>query len=69
MKFGLFSNSRRPQHASYASGWEADLAEIAAADRLGIEECWISEHEVPPGGMRDFCACGVFFASHSIVRA
>jgi alkanesulfonate monooxygenase SsuD/methylene tetrahydromethanopterin reductase-like flavin-dependent oxidoreductase (luciferase family) len=47
MKFGLFSNSRRPQHPSYASGWEADLAEIAAADRLGIEECWISEHEVP----------------------
>ena len=47
MKFGLFSNSRRPEHPTYASGWEADIAEIVAADRLGIEECWISEHEVP----------------------
>jgi alkanesulfonate monooxygenase SsuD/methylene tetrahydromethanopterin reductase-like flavin-dependent oxidoreductase (luciferase family) len=47
MKFGLFSNSRRPDHPSYAAGWEADLVEIVAADRLGIEECWISEHEVP----------------------
>jgi alkanesulfonate monooxygenase SsuD/methylene tetrahydromethanopterin reductase-like flavin-dependent oxidoreductase (luciferase family) len=47
LKFGLFSNSRRPEHPTYASGWEADLAEIASADALGIEECWISEHEVP----------------------
>jgi alkanesulfonate monooxygenase SsuD/methylene tetrahydromethanopterin reductase-like flavin-dependent oxidoreductase (luciferase family) len=47
VKFGLFSNSRRPDHPSYGAGWEADIAEIVAADRLGIEECWISEHEVP----------------------
>jgi alkanesulfonate monooxygenase SsuD/methylene tetrahydromethanopterin reductase-like flavin-dependent oxidoreductase (luciferase family) len=47
VKFGLFSNSRRPDHPSYASGWDSDIAEIVAADTLGIEECWISEHEVP----------------------
>ncbi len=35
MKFGLFSNSRRPDHATFADGWEADLDEIVAADTLG----------------------------------
>ena len=47
MKFGLFSNSRRPDHATYADGWDADIDEIVAADALGIDEAWVSEHEVP----------------------
>ncbi len=47
MKFGIFSNSRRPDHATFADGWEADLDEIVAADALGFDVAWISEHEAP----------------------
>ncbi len=46
MEFGLFSNGRRPQRA-VADAWERDIAEIEVADRLGLSEAWISEHQSP----------------------
>jgi limonene 1,2-monooxygenase len=46
MKFGIFSNSRRPGKAQHEI-WDADLHEIAVADELGFEEAWISEHDSP----------------------
>ena len=46
MKFGLFSNSRRPGKAQHQI-WDDDLHEIAVADGLGFDEAWISEHDSP----------------------
>jgi alkanesulfonate monooxygenase SsuD/methylene tetrahydromethanopterin reductase-like flavin-dependent oxidoreductase (luciferase family) len=46
MEFGLFSNSRRPQRA-LGDTWDHDIAEIEVADRLGLSEAWISEHQSP----------------------
>ncbi len=43
MKFGIFSNGLR-RNASAADSYDADLAEIVAADRLGFDEAWVSEH-------------------------
>jgi alkanesulfonate monooxygenase SsuD/methylene tetrahydromethanopterin reductase-like flavin-dependent oxidoreductase (luciferase family) len=46
MKFGLFSNNRRPAR-NLGNAWEEDIFEIVTADRLGFEEAWISEHQTP----------------------
>jgi alkanesulfonate monooxygenase SsuD/methylene tetrahydromethanopterin reductase-like flavin-dependent oxidoreductase (luciferase family) len=46
MEFGLFSNSRRPSRV-IADAWAHDIAEIAVADKLGLTEAWISEHQTP----------------------
>lgn len=46
MKFGIFVNTNRPDR-SPAQTVEEDLWEIVAADRLGFEEAWISEHHWP----------------------
>jgi alkanesulfonate monooxygenase SsuD/methylene tetrahydromethanopterin reductase-like flavin-dependent oxidoreductase (luciferase family) len=46
MEFGLFSNGRRPQR-TLAEAWDRDIAEIEAADQLGLSEAWISEHQSP----------------------
>ena len=46
MKFGLFSNNRRPTR-SLGDAWEEDIFEIVTADRLGFEEVWVSEHQTP----------------------
>jgi alkanesulfonate monooxygenase SsuD/methylene tetrahydromethanopterin reductase-like flavin-dependent oxidoreductase (luciferase family) len=48
MKFGLFSNNRRPQR-TLGDAWEEDIFEIVTADRLGFDEVWISEHQTPAG--------------------
>jgi alkanesulfonate monooxygenase SsuD/methylene tetrahydromethanopterin reductase-like flavin-dependent oxidoreductase (luciferase family) len=47
MRFGLFSNSRRPNQPSTGVQWDLDIREIETADRLGMEEAWISEHDSP----------------------
>ena len=46
MKFGLFSNNRRPQR-TLGAAWEEDIFEIVTADALGFDEVWISEHQTP----------------------
>ncbi len=46
MKFGLFSNNRRPAR-SLGDAWEEDIFEIVTADRLGFDEAWVSEHQTP----------------------
>jgi alkanesulfonate monooxygenase SsuD/methylene tetrahydromethanopterin reductase-like flavin-dependent oxidoreductase (luciferase family) len=46
MEFGLFSNNRRPSR-SLGEGWEEDICEAEAADRLGFQEIWFSEHQSP----------------------
>ena len=46
MEFGLFSNSRRPSRI-LADTWAHDIAEIEVADKLGLTEAWISEHQTP----------------------
>lgn len=46
MEFGIFSNARRPQRA-LAEAWDRDIFEIATADKLGLSEAWISEHQSP----------------------
>ena len=46
MKFGLFSNNRRPKRR-LGEGWELDLEEARAADEAGFSEVWFSEHEAP----------------------
>src|SRR5438309_1011930 len=46
MEFGIFSNNRRFKR-SLGDAWNADIAEIEAADRLGFEEAWVSEHQTP----------------------
>ncbi|MBM2809968.1 MAG: hypothetical protein HW416_727 [Chloroflexi bacterium] len=43
MDFGIFSESGRRQHPSIADAYEEDLAEIIAADGLGMTEAWIAE--------------------------
>lgn len=43
MQFGLFSNGHRLNDVAKTS-YEEDLAEIVLADKLGIQEAWISEH-------------------------
>ena len=43
MRFGLFSNGNRNNKVAKLT-YDEDLQEIIVADRLGIEECWISEH-------------------------
>jgi alkanesulfonate monooxygenase SsuD/methylene tetrahydromethanopterin reductase-like flavin-dependent oxidoreductase (luciferase family) len=46
MEFGIFSNARRPSRA-LSDAWDHDIFEIAAADKLGFSEAWISEHQSP----------------------
>ena len=46
MKFGLFSNNRRPQR-TLGEAWDEDIFEIVTADGLGFDEAWISEHQTP----------------------
>jgi limonene 1,2-monooxygenase len=43
MRFGIFSNGQRGRRLA-ADTYDADLAEIVAADRLGFDEAWVSEH-------------------------
>jgi len=43
VKFGIFSNGLRRNMVA-AVTYESDLQEIVAADRLGFEEAWVSEH-------------------------
>ncbi|HXQ54179.1 MAG TPA: LLM class flavin-dependent oxidoreductase [Stellaceae bacterium] len=43
MQFGLFSNGQRRNQLAKLS-YEDDLQEVILADRLGIQEAWISEH-------------------------
>lgn len=43
MKFGIFSNGLRHNKIA-ADSYDEDLAEIVAADRLGYDEAWVSEH-------------------------
>ena len=47
MEFGLFVNT---EHAGKSLGeaWEEDLFDVVTADRLGMQEAWISEHGVTP---------------------
>jgi len=47
MKFGLFVNTER-KHVTFGEAWSEDIAEIVIADRLGIQEAWVSEHGVTP---------------------
>jgi len=46
MEFGLFSNNRRPTR-SLGDAWEEDIFEIVTADKLGMHEAWLSEHQSP----------------------
>jgi alkanesulfonate monooxygenase SsuD/methylene tetrahydromethanopterin reductase-like flavin-dependent oxidoreductase (luciferase family) len=43
MRFGLFTNGNRLNQVARLS-YDADLQEIILADKLGMEEAWISEH-------------------------
>jgi limonene 1,2-monooxygenase len=43
MRFGIWSNGLRDR-AVAADIYDADIEEIVAADRLGYEEAWVSEH-------------------------
>src|SRR5258708_28073712 len=43
MQIGLFSNGSRNNKVAKIS-YDEDLHEIIVADRLGMTECWISEH-------------------------
>ena len=43
MRFGIWSNGLRDQSVA-ADIYDLDLEEIVAADRLGYEEAWVSEH-------------------------
>ena len=43
MKLGLFSNPQRHM-TDVTQSWNLDMREVVAADRLGFEEAWISEH-------------------------
>src|SRR6476659_4842088 len=43
MRFGLFSNGNRNNKVAKLT-YDEDLQEVIVADRLGIDECWISEH-------------------------
>ena len=43
MRIGLFSNGSRQNRVAKIS-YDEDLHEIVVADRLGVEEGWISEH-------------------------
>ena len=45
MKFGLFSNGYRMRPVARDS-YDADLHEVITADRLGMDEAWVSEHIV-----------------------
>jgi alkanesulfonate monooxygenase SsuD/methylene tetrahydromethanopterin reductase-like flavin-dependent oxidoreductase (luciferase family) len=46
MEFGLFSNDRRPER-TLGGAWEEDIFEIVTADKLGMDEAWLSEHQSP----------------------
>ena len=43
MRFGIFSNGQR-HWKDVGASWDEDLHEILVADRLGLEEAWVSEH-------------------------
>lgn len=43
MHFGVFSNGNR-HNALAKDSYDEDLREIVLADKLGIEEAWLSEH-------------------------
>lgn len=45
MRFGLFSNGQGiREYDRTVDAWAADVAEIVLAERLGMEEAWVSEH-------------------------
>lgn len=44
MRFGLFSNDRRPVR-SLGDSWRLDGDEIVLADKCGMDEAWVSEHQ------------------------
>src|SRR5262249_57237189 len=46
MRFGVFSNNRRPSRL-LGDAWDLDIAEAAAADKAGFDEVWFSEHQSP----------------------
>ncbi len=46
MRFGVFSNNRRPSRV-LGDAWDMDIAEVAAADNVGFDEAWFSEHQSP----------------------
>ena len=46
MKFGLFSNDRRPARG-LGEAWRLDLDEVVTADEIGFSEAWFSEHQAP----------------------
>jgi limonene 1,2-monooxygenase len=43
MQVGLFCNQQRAR-SDVAGSWQEDMDEIVLADRLGLDEAWISEH-------------------------
>jgi len=44
MQFGLFMMPLHPPHRAFADGYDRDVAQIVAADRLGFQEVWVGEH-------------------------
>lgn len=46
MRFGVFSNNRRPSRV-LGDAWDMDIAEAVAADKAGFDEAWFSEHQSP----------------------
>jgi alkanesulfonate monooxygenase SsuD/methylene tetrahydromethanopterin reductase-like flavin-dependent oxidoreductase (luciferase family) len=46
MRFGVFSNNRRPARL-LGDAWDLDIAEAVAADKAGFDEVWFSEHQSP----------------------
>lgn len=47
MHFGIFSNGQR-HIPDVAGSWELDLAELVTAERVGLDEAWVSEHTGSP---------------------
>jgi limonene 1,2-monooxygenase len=43
LQFGIFSNGQRGRPVA-ADTYDEDLAEIVAADELGFDQAWVSEH-------------------------
>jgi len=44
MQFGLFMMPLHPPHRPIAEGYQRDVDQIVAADRLGFDEAWVGEH-------------------------
>jgi alkanesulfonate monooxygenase SsuD/methylene tetrahydromethanopterin reductase-like flavin-dependent oxidoreductase (luciferase family) len=47
LEFGLFSNGHRA-HTTAARTYDEDVFEIVAADQLGFQYAWVSEHHAEP---------------------